>query len=79
MSYDLTVHVFLTVEEHVQSLERQTAEANARADEYKKMMRRYEQIATDEQRVNLELIDTLKANDIRYRPSADMRTWSWSK
>lgn len=77
--YDLTVHVVLTVEEHVKDLERQTAEANARVDEYKKKMRRYEVIAADEQRVNLELIDTLRANDIRYRPSADMSTWTWSR
>ena len=77
--YDLNIHVFLTVEEHVKDLERQTAEAIARADEYKKKMQRYEMIATDEQRVNLELIDTLRANGLRYRQSADMRTWSWSR
>lgn len=79
MSYDLTVHVVLTVEDHVKDLEQQAAEANARAEQYKKMMQRYEQIATDEQHVNLELIDTLKANGLRYRPSADMRTWTWSR
>ena len=77
--YDLNIHVFLTVEQRVQELERQTAEAVANAAEYKKKMQRYEMIATDEQRVNIELIDALKANGIRYRPSADMRTWYWGK
>lgn len=77
--YDLNIHVFLTVEQRVQELERQTAEAVANAAEYKKKMQRYEMIACDEQRVNIELIDALKANGIRYRPSADMRTWHWGK
>lgn len=71
----LELHVYFQNNDFVKVLQEDRAEALKRAEEWKQKHDRTVIQCADEQRVNLELIDLLRSHGIRYRPSADMRTW----
>ncbi|MEA4896598.1 MAG: hypothetical protein VB064_15245 [Oscillospiraceae bacterium] len=56
-------------------LESLLVDAREQETVYRERCKIAEERLADAQRVNMELIDTLKAYGFRYRKTADMRTW----
>ena len=75
MSGEFKLNVFVQNNDYVRQLEQERALAEERAKEWKNKHDRLVVRCADEQRVNLELMDLLKAHGIRYKLSSDMRTW----
>ena len=73
--YELTLNVYLQNNDHVKQLEKERDEAIKRAEELKQKNDRLIMDMAHEQVVNLELVDLLKAHGVKFRKSADMRTW----
>lgn len=76
---DFNVNVYLQNNDFVRQLEAERDEALRQVASCVLRMGDLERRLVDEQHVNLQLIDLLRNHGIRYRPSADMRTWDWNK
>ena len=74
---DFTLNVFFQNNDYVKQLEAERDAALKRAADAVRRASELETRCVDEKQVNIQLIDLLHANGIRYRPSADMRTWEW--
>lgn len=72
---EFKLNVFFQNNDYVHQLEQDRAEAEKRAEEWKRRCERLVIRVADEQRVNLELIELLKVHGVKYRPTSDMRTW----
>lgn len=72
---DFTLNVFMQNSDYVKQLEQERDEAIQRAAELKVKYQAISRKCTDEQYVNIELIDICKANGYRFRPGLDMRNW----
>ena len=70
-----TLNVFVQNNDYVRQLEAEMEDFKRRAEEWEQRYRRIAAKCADEQRLNLELISTLQVHGIRFRPSADIRTW----
>jgi hypothetical protein len=75
----LTVRILLQNDEYVKTLEQGLVNANERASHWEKRCKKLELEYARASHFNLELIDLLKANGIRYRPCLDGGTWEKSK
>lgn len=67
--------VFLQNTDYVKELEDRLQKAERRASELEHKLEVAQSKMADVQLVNLELIDTLKAQGYKFRPKADSRTW----
>lgn len=75
MTPEFNVNVFMQQSEYVKQLESERDEALRREAEALRRMNAAEFASRNEMTVNNQLIDLLQRNGIKYRKSADMRTW----
>lgn len=75
MSEPLEVNVYLQNNDHVRMLEALLEDSRKQEEVWHNRCRIAEMRLADEQHINLELIDLLKAYGFKYRGSLDMRTW----
>lgn len=69
------INVYFQNNDYVKQLVSERDEAEARAREWERKFRDLDRRVADIMKVNIELCDTLRANKIRFRCSADSRNW----
>jgi hypothetical protein len=75
-STPVEVVVYLQNNDLVRRLEADLEDAQRKSGYWRERCLRAESRLSDAQRVNLELIDTMKLNGFKFRKSADMRRWN---
>lgn len=71
----MDINVYLQNNDYVKQLEAERDEALHKAAEYERRYRDLDRKYGNVMLVNIELCDTLKANKVRFRSSADSRNW----
>lgn len=71
----ITIRVLLQDSAEIKKLTLERDTAQNRANDFQEQLKRARNDMADVQRVNLELIDTLKSYGYKFRPNADVRTW----
>lgn len=73
----MEITVYLQNNDYVKSLETERDYALEELCKFKTQFKRLETRLGDAQRINIELVDLLRAHGIRFRPSSEISTWNY--
>lgn len=75
MPDSITLNVFLQNSDYVRQLEHELSEVRAQLERMNERYINLQSSYANVSHVNLELVDMLKVHGIKFRKSADIRTW----